>query len=1170
MVLQPQRPGIDLRSAAKRSGVAAGLSPQQQATLLGEISRRSGQFIESLGLVLDTPGAIARGVLAGDPYSGFSFDNQTRVSGAELLEKAGIDPENRYIKAAAGFGTEVVTDPLFWFSGGLSSLTQAGDAARAAGLLKQAPLAYMQKYGTDAAEQTLRGQYVTRMFDKGAIPKTLGNYKAVAPVGQRLAQNKVTLEEVVNIKAAGLPAARANQVRDEAISKIINRVGSREVYDQIKTQPLGGLIGLNVGKLVNAAVSPPGTETILDALDYLGAAARFSYPGRLATAAFSKASGGAVDAGEQIASLRASMLEDTFRQKGQLEATKHSLLLDKITLSDRSKQMLGADTLFSPEGNAMLTRLAESKPQGNDLQILADTPAIKDWLSSWEIIRNKQFSERKLFGLKGPAMYKDRFGTEYTPRYGDEFDFGDQARGAGRLRYTAAETEAMGRRKYLMTPGGTDDLRELSLLPEVIAHSKPGAQSTDEQVGQRIMDWFKAKYPLETIGDSIQRQNPATGVMEDVPNPQVVKIARVMARLKQDLPPGTTAFAAHPANAQVRRIISHEVAMSRANFIVESLAEAAVQAGATQQVGRWRNLAQSFDEVGRKTGFQSKNGNAVRNATEALKVRIASATGQPVSAIDLSKYSVPEQTVRRLEKIADFYSVPQAQGEILKFLDGWTTLWKSFLLATPRRFVRDAYSNAISGWLETGSAKDSLIGLNAAAKIVNGNYDGAMPTLRTIPRYAGLGSDEAIREQFILDAGSTGVLSGLQTSELLSTVRSGSIGQLVPGATPLSISKGIQEFVPDGSRSLPQIASDVASPFVDFFRGRVGQQYEQRNPLLRASNTINDTIDSSGRLGTFIALLKQGISPEEAAVRVKSALVDYQSLTLLERKWLRSVLPWYSYNSRIGAYAVQNLFMRPGGSVGQMVRATNTLQQADEDTYIPSNLRKQFAIRLPDEFTQAIGMYQPGNETYLADVDFPAIDVGNMGDVNSVQGTLRNIFAQSSPPLQALVSLAMNRDLFYDRPLNETVTPQDRIYNALTGSSEGLSPLAKVAVGMVPGIQVPINIGGALADPRIEDPWQRALKAAVNFASGVKFKTIDEKYLREDRMRKLDEALAETNKTRTMQRVSIPAELVPTLTPKQQDLVKLKKIEEKKDREADKREKKKRDREKAKQSRSTP
>lgn len=1146
MSLQPLSPGFDLRTKKKSRSGAGGLTPEQQASLLGELSRRSGQFIESLGLVLDTPGAIARGVLAGEPYSGFNFNNEDRVSGAELLDKAGVSPENPYIKAAAGFGTEIVTDPLFWLSGGLSAVTQAGDAARAAGLLKQAPLAYMKKFGTDAAEQTMRGQYVTKMFDKGAIPKTLGNYKAVPPVGQRLAQKSVTLDEVVDVAAAGLPAARANQVRDEAIRKIIDRVGSREAYEQIRNQPLGGLIGINVGKAINEAWSPAGTDKILDALDYLGAATRFSYPGRLATAAFSKASGGAVDTGAQIASLRANMLEDSFRTKAQLEATQHSQLLSKIALSDRSKQMLGSESLFSPQGNAMLTRLAEGKPKGNDLQILADTPALKPWLASWDMIRNKQFSERKLMGLKGPSMYRDRYGTQYTPRYGDEFDFGDMARGTGRLRYTAAETEAYGRKKYMMTPGGTDDLREISLLPEVIAHSQPGAKTTDEQVGQKIMEWFKRKYPLETIGDAVQRQDPVTGAMVDVPNPQVVKIARAMVRRKDDLPPGTPVFAAHPANAQVRRIISHEVAMSRANFIVESLAEAAVESGATQQVGRWRNLAQSFNEVGAKTGFQSSNGNAVKNAVEAVKVRIASATGKPIDQIDLAKYAVPEQTVRRLEKIADFYSVPEAQGEILKFLDGWTTLWKSFLLATPRRFVRDAYSNAISGWLETGSAKDSLVGMHAASKIVSGNYDSAMPTLRTIPRYAGMGTDEAIRDQFIQDAGSTGVLSGLQTSELLSHVRSGSIGQLVPGATPLSISKGLQEFIPDGTRGPAQIASDVMAPFADFIRGRVGQQYEQRNPLLRASNTVNDTIDSIGRLGTFIALLKQGISPEEAATRVKSAMVDYQSLTLLERKWLRSVLPWYSYNSRIGAYAAKNLYMRPGGSVSQMVRATNTLQQADEDTYIPANLRKQFAIRIPDELTQAIGMYQPGNTTYLTDVDFPAVDVGNMIDVNSVQGTLKNIFSQSSPPLQALVSLATNRDLFYDRPLNETVTPQDRIYNALTGSTEGLSPLAKVGIGMIPGLQVPIAIGGTLTDPRIEDPIQRAVKAGVNYSTGVKVKTLDRKYNREDKMRKIDEALSETNKTRTLQRTYIPEELVPTLTPKQQQIYKLKKIEEKK------------------------
>jgi hypothetical protein len=292
-------------------------------------------------------------------------------------------------------------------------------------------------------------------------------------------------------------------------------------------------------------------------------------------------------------------------------------------------------------------------------------------------------------------------------------------------------------------------------------------------------------------------------------------------------------------------------------------------------------------------------------------------------------------------------------------------------------------------------------------------------------------------------------------------------------------------------------------------------------------------VDSVGRLGTFIALMQQGVSPVEAAARVKKALVDYQSLTLTERKWMRSVFPWWAYNSRIGKYVFDSLTTRPGGAYGQMIRASNTLQETGEDVYIPENLKSKFAIRMPDELTQALGMYVPGANQFIADLDLPGIDVSNLPGTSLLE-LIQNLAQQTSPPIQALMSLATGRDLFYDRPLDESVTPQDRIYTAITGDPGGLSPVAKVGVGLIPGLQVPMNILGTLADPRLPEMEQRALKAGINFASGIKQATVTRQYEEADQTQKIDKELAPVQYEFT--RAYIPEELEPTLTPRQREL----------------------------------
>jgi hypothetical protein len=225
-----------------------------------------------------------------------------------------------------------------------------------------------------------------------------------------------------------------------------------------------------------------------------------------------------------------------------------------------------------------------------------------------------------------------------------------------------------------------------------------------------------------------------------------------------------------------------------------------------------------------------------------------------------------------------------------------------------------------------------------------------------------------------------------------------------------------------------------------------------------------------------------------------------------------------------------------------MLRASVNAQRADDDEdYIPANLRKSFALRIPDSLTQMVGLYQPGLKWFLQDFDLPGVDVVNLLDPNSLSGTLKNVFAQSSPPIQSIVSLATGRDLFTDKPLKETVTHQDRLYQALTGDPNLLSPAAKVFLGLVPGAQVPTQFFGKLADDRIEDPMMRLLAAGINFGSGFKVRPVNELDMIRDIQQKIGDDAGLSMKTRTMSRQWIPDELEPTLTPRERALNELSK-----------------------------
>ena len=151
----------------------------------------------------------------------------------------------------------------------------------------------------------------------------------------------------------------------------------------------------------------------------------------------------------------------------------------------------------------------------------------------------------------------------------------------------------------------------------------------------------------------------------------------------------------------------------------------------------------------------------------------------------------------------------------------------------------------------------------------------------------------------------------------------------------------------------------------------------------------------------------------------------------------------------------------------------------------------------------------------------------------SVHKTMNNLAQQMSPFAKSMIELTTGRDLFWDRPLEESTTPADRIYKSLTGSQTGLSPTVKVAINALPVVNIPLSIGGALADDRIPLK-RRLLKAGVNQTLGMKITDVDEKAIVEEQRQKVAGTLK--GKSRTFSKAFVPADVVPELSPQEYQL----------------------------------
>jgi hypothetical protein len=1190
--------GLNPQRAQSSATASAYLDPQTKEDMLSYLARQTGGAISGLGKALDTPGAIFRGVLAGDPTSGFSWDDERRVSGEELLKKYGLltDKSNPYFSTAAGLAAEIALDPFAIAKLPLSALTTAGKAAKAAGILDNASAAVMARTGFDDAVEAARHTRTGRAAYKWlgdilpAGKKALPHPQGVTPenvayrplIGPRVARTKATLEETV--KASPEPAKALQQVKDYLTKRGID-------YDEVKGQNLGGAFGLGYFNFVDPVVfNPKGAEPFLDALDAAGQAARWSAPARALSRVADKRVDGTYAPADQLFALKRNDAVAKEVAGAEARAGEHLLLAKNTELPPAAKQILGADNLAEDGGRKFIRRFFEGTQTTSDMRLrdLIGRDKVDALVDSWKSIRTDIADDAKALGMRSYKS-KDLYGVEWSPRKALEAFFGEYGRGQGRRILNTKTLENEARKRNLLTPGGTIDLEEVSLLPEVqkFIEEGPGGSLTEEQVGAAIKSFLDAKHGpgaadpravpfktfvplLDSSGNAVMEPvldkagnavltkaktaagkvilDPATGKPQMVPKMRTVKsttevvtpaqgkaIARFMMRKSRDVPGNVGMFSENPLKAQARTMVNQAGARGNARHIYASVAEAAVPKSAVAGT-RLKRLDLAIEDIAQKTGLQTKqNGMASPAVKRLFQEQIAKANGiADAKTVDLSQYSLPEDVYDRIVRTADFYSSPRAQQDVTTLFDKMTTLFKGFALAWPATKVRDFYSNVFLVWTQAGNGIDVAQGLWSANKVLAGKLDDALEGLREIPRYNVPDAAE-MQRRIVEDVSRTGILRSLASNDLLTSNRSALMNQFVPGAAPIRFGDAARELIPDGSRSPLQMLADqfqirdVQLPF------QKNAAFETRNAMLNASQKASDWTDSVARLGGMFALMRQGVAADEAARRITSALVDYGSMTLLERQTARRIFPWWAFQSRIGKFVAEQVATNPGGGYAQTIRAFNVLQQSDEDTYIPEALRQQFAFRVPDALKPYLGIPENANTTtFFKDFDVPGFDVLSLlGPAPTIYGTVRstasNIAQQAHPLFRTASELSTGIDSFSRRPLEQAVTPIDRLYRAAFGSKTSLNPLVRQAINLVPGPQQRIlPVLGGLADDRIPRP-QRIAKQAFNALMGVKIQDVDPAWQLQDARRLLSDQLGGFMQDYTESYV--PEEVLPQLPP---------------------------------------
>lgn len=392
---------------------------------------------------------------------------------------------------------------------------------------------------------------------------------------------------------------------------------------------------------------------------------------------------------------------------------------------------------------------------------------------------------------------------------------------------------------------------------------------------------------------------------------------------------------------------------------------------------------------------------------------------------------------RRLEDPVFARGMNRALGGINRMFKGWVT-------ATPGFHLRNALSNVFFMAIAGANPKNLIEGskvFNAYRSFLKRISEEGLPAARVGEEY--VTSTEFFRTQVLEEffkspeAAKVGIgptSTGLR-AELLDIFNSapmtgyGQISDIFEGTGRLGVTGGVQT----GTGVLPSTSRTLGKP-------------------LSWSRKAGSDIENWTRFALLWDGMKQGLSPEEAAIRTKKYLIDYTDLSRADQI-ARTIIPFWMWASRSLPLITESMWANPRAF---QIWNSFTRNLEDKETgkmYLPKYLQAAIPIGGNFMFNPDFG-YQKQEEGY-----------GNLLDPSGLLGSL-------SPVIRAP---------FIEAPLNINLSKGGPLYNE-NYQDPFKAQTAYILQQLFPqagylGKLANVGIAGALAAGQIPGAPQGALEA---------------------------------------------------------------------------------------------
>ena len=325
--------------------------------------------------------------------------------------------------------------------------------------------------------------------------------------------------------------------------------------------------------------------------------------------------------------------------------------------------------------------------------------------------------------------------------------------------------------------------------------------------------------------------------------------------------------------------------------------------------------------------------------------------------------------------------------------ESWGVLWsgwnkiqtylKSAMIATPGFVQRNIFGAFFNAWLD------------------GVNLDEIISSTKMTMRIAREASDKNVS---FLNA-ARGLAKGTDDAGMRSYVRLLEVGVRGGGQAVSAVELGI------GLRNARHMELLLGGRTGTKQRSISLKPWSPRFAPYQSVRTVNSWVEDIVRLGVGMDTLRYGGSVDDALSRIAKSQFDYDELTQFERRWMKSIFPFYTWTRKNVPYQLKQIAANPEKYNRLLAAKRNLELGTEEDGVVPDYFLEPFGMRLP--------FSAKGGTVYSAP-DIPFQDLGRYDPFQrgGWKKGATNLVSGASPLLKAPLEVAFGKQVFNGIPFS--------------------------------------------------------------------------------------------------------------------------------------------------------